>query len=190
MNLATVSVELLRKIPLFQNLNNTELRQLAEISRAISFPPAEAIMRQGECCQNLWVVLEGHCEVFRVPPSGKPAGERLVLATLEPHAAFGEMSFFHKAPHSATVVARSEVKLLRIQRVDFDELIDDGAIAAYKLAFNALAGLAERLRRMDDWVAELSRRNGAREEDSNSAPLPRTTEWTEFREKMFQGWNL
>jgi len=170
--------ELLLKIPIFRNLNETECRQMADIAHVESYEAGEVIVRQGEHSQDLWVVLEGKCEVVKY--RDKPKGDSLVLAVLEPYSHFGEMSFFHPAPHSASVRAQSAVEVLRIARVDYDDMIHEGIWAAYKLAYNSVEGLAVRLRRMDEWVAELA----------EHTPADKVPEWTSFRDKVFKGWNL
>jgi CRP-like cAMP-binding protein len=181
----SVSAETLRKIPLFDNLNESECRQLAEISRAEELPAGARIMEQGGNTQNLWVLLEGECDVLRREAKDSNAPE-VKLATLGPNSVFGEMSFFHAASHSASVEAATPVKLLRIERGDYDELILDDALSAYKLAYNAVGSLAERLRRMDDWVARLVRQTGSEAVGTSE----RKTEWSQFRDRLFQRWNL
>ena len=74
--------------------------------------------------QNLWILLEGTCEVFRQENGGEPGSLPLVLATLEPYAAFGEMSFFQTAPHSASVRGETRVKLLCLTKSQSDELLE------------------------------------------------------------------
>ena len=172
----------LKEIPLFRGMNPSELRQIADIARIESFQPRHVILPQGEESQVLYVLLEGKCDVLRKLPAASGASEPVVLATLEPFQHCGEMSFFHKAPHSASVRAATAARLIRIDHGEYMELISDGASAAYKLAFNCLQGTAERLRRMDNWVVELL---------SDGAPEPQTMrEWSRFREKLFQGLNL
>jgi CRP-like cAMP-binding protein len=178
----TISVRLLRQIPIYANLNETECRQLADICRVVQFAPGETILSQGEQYRNLWVVLHGTCEVVRRLDASRADSEQVALAVLEPYSHFGEMSFFHPAPHSADVRARTAVELLKIEHADYQDLIDEGITAAYKLAFNVVRELAERLRRMDDWVAELIAGNAATDQN-----LP---EWAAFREKLFNRWNL
>jgi CRP-like cAMP-binding protein len=181
-----VSETLLRDIPLFRNLNSTERRQLAEIIQVQQAAPGTVIIRQGEMSRHLWVVAEGKCEVIKhvdvAGANGKPANEAVVLAVFEPFSQFGEMSFFHPAPHSADVRAKNEVKLLRISYGDYKDMIDEGIWAAYKLAHNAVDSLAQRLRRMDDWIAELMAH-----QPSGDGP---SSEWSAFREKLFNRWNL
>jgi CRP-like cAMP-binding protein len=180
-----LSIDTLCRIPLMQNLNRTECKQIAEIAQSAEFRAGQCIMRHGETSQDLWILLEGKCEVIKPRADVPEPASELVLAVVEPYAIFGEMSFFHKAPHSASVRAKTPVKLLRITRGDYDELIRDGAWGAYKLALNAVASMAERLRRMDEWVAELT----SQPKDVQSS-LERESEWSDFREKMFASWNL
>jgi CRP/FNR family cyclic AMP-dependent transcriptional regulator len=175
----TVSAQLIGNIPLLYNFNETERRQMADIAVVKHFAPGEVIVRQGEDSQVLWVVLEGKCEVVKHPEQSTT--DSIVLAILEPYSHFGEMSFFSPAPHSASVRAQTAVTALAIDRRDYDDLIRQGIWAAYKLAYNTVQGLADRLRRMDQWVAELAAHNPANE---------RVPEWSAFRDKLFNGWNL
>jgi CRP-like cAMP-binding protein len=186
-----IGADVLRKIPIFGRMNDTERRQLAEIGATVAYAPGDVILRQGGSSQNLWVVLDGNCEVVKDPDAHQPRAKEVRLAVLEPFSNFGEMSFFHPAPHSASVRALSAVKLLRIERADYEELVEEGASAAYKLSCNAIDSLAERLRRMDEWVAELlpAAAHGA-EAASDGVVSERVPEWSRFRDKLFTGWNL
>lgn len=187
------------QVPLFQGFNETEIRQVAEIAQVKEFAPGEVVIRQGQRSQDLWVLLEGKCEVIKVTGDGKPHGEAVILAVLEPNSHFGEMSFFHSAPHSASVLAKTPVKLARIIRGDYEELIQEGCRAAYKLAYNTVQCLAERLRKMDEWVAELLNRatthgaapaNGTTPASENGDATEHPQEWADFRNKMLTSWNF
>lgn len=174
--------KLLQDIPLFRMLNPTERRQIAEITQIKVYKPGDVIIEQGKECRNLWVLIEGKCEVVRHIPAKENGEESVVLATLEPYSQFGEMSFFHPAPHSADVRAQTHVKLLRISHVAYRDLIDEGVWAAYKISQTAAESLAQRLRRMDDWLAELlSHKPDGDDHDR---------EWNVFREKLFNGWGV
>jgi CRP/FNR family transcriptional regulator, cyclic AMP receptor protein len=173
------TAQILTNIPLLRNFNETERRQMADIAVIKHFAPGEVVVRQGEDSQVLWVVLEGKCEVVKY--WDHQATESIVLAILEPYSHFGEMSFFSPAPHSASVRAQTEVTALGIDRRDYDDLLRQGIWAAYKLAYNTVESLADRLRRMDEWVAELA---------AHSPNSERVPEWSSFRDKLFNGWNL
>ena len=178
--------KLLAEIPLCRNLNATDRRQLAEITRVEPWAAGATIVRQGEQCRKLSVVIEGKCEVVKhfehKAADGTPTRESFVLAVLAPFDQFGEMSFFHPAAHSADVRAQTAVQLLRISYTDYKDLLDEGVTAAYKLSHNVVEVLAQRLRRMDDWIAELLAHQPTNAEH--------TREWTAFREKLCNNWNL
>jgi CRP/FNR family transcriptional regulator, cyclic AMP receptor protein len=188
-----VPAALCKQVPIFAGLNESECRQLADIATVQVFKSGELLVRQGEMNRTFWILLEGMCEVIRWPGDGPPktagagslawsrTGEPIVLAVLAPFTHFGEMSFFRPAPHSASVRAQTGGRALRIERVDYDDLIRDGVWGAYKLAYNVTQTLADRLRRMDEWIGELMAHRPATECEP---------EWNKFRERLFGEWNL
>ena len=150
-----VTHDYFKDIPLFRGFSIGQRKQIAEIAKVTRFQPGEVVVEQGRTSQELWVLLEGTCEVIRDEKSADGAAAPIVLATLEPYSAFGEMSFFMPAPHSASVKAQTRVKLICVQRPQFDELLRRQSSVASKLAINVIHSLAERMRRMDQWVVEL-----------------------------------
>ena len=54
-------------------------------------------------------------------------------------------------------------------------------MAAYKLAYNVVQQLAERLRRMDEWIDDLA---------NNSPSGGNVAEWSNFRNRVFNGWSV
>ncbi len=178
----SVTGNLLCQIPIFRGLDEAECRQLAEIATPEVFKPGEYVLREGQTGQHLWIVMAGKCEVvreWRTSDGGEP--RMIQLTVLEPHANFGEMSFFHPAPHSASVRAITALELLSIDRGRYTKLVQDGSPAACKMAYNAVQSLADRIRQMDQWVIDQARRDAAGR---------RVEEWEDFRAKLFGGWNL
>ncbi|HTM53230.1 MAG TPA: cyclic nucleotide-binding domain-containing protein [Pirellulales bacterium] len=175
------SLSLADNIPALRGLSATERKQVLEIADERSFAPGQKIIEQGQSSQHLWIVLEGKCEVVRDSTNDGPVR----LAEMEPHQLFGEVSFFSPAPHSADVVARTPVRLLCIPRARYEALLNQGVGAAYKLAYNVLESASGRLRRMNEWLAELASQHRA---EPNGEPV--SPEWHEFRKKLFNEWNL
>ncbi len=178
---SSIPLETLRRCALFAGLDDGECKQLAGVLREYNCEPGEVILRQGETEQELWLLTSGTCDVIRQVDPQRPDEEPVVLATLEPGETLGEMSFFQPAPHSASVRARTPVTLLRLSRRDFDQRVNHGCRASYKLAVNMVGTLAQRLRQMDQWVGQL-----LAEDD---AP-PKQAEWSGFRDKLFKEWNV
>jgi CRP-like cAMP-binding protein len=180
----TINLETLRRIPLLNGMNESELHQMADVLQTRQFAAGEYVIRQGDESRDLWIVISGQCEVVRrlktSEENHRPA-ESLVLAVLEPFHHFGEMSFFHPAPHSADVRARGPLELIQITHADYADMIQEGVWAAFKLAYNVVQQLAQRLRRMDEWVAELA---------NNPQAAANVPEWSRFRNKLFDGWTV
>ncbi len=174
---AALPRERLQNIPLLKNFTTDEAGQLLGIAESVEFAPGAIVLSEGKESCDLWIVLEGTCEITKESDSGR----QVVMAEVQPFQHFGEMSFFHPAPHSASVRAKTAVKLLRVGREQYNLLVDGQCAAAYKLAFNTIGGLAERLRRASDRLADLDA------VDPKSKP---PSEWSSFRSKMFDAWNL
>ncbi len=183
MTTEATNAEALKNVELFQGLSLEECRQVLDIAICQRFSAGEVILRQGECSRNLWVVLEGSCSAYRVAEDDDSGndGAELLLAEIEADSHFGEMSFFSSANHSATVRAKTSVKLLLLHRADYDRLIATDSIAAYKLAYNTIGPLSERVRQIGERWIEASRQATAGESPSD---------WSRFRGKVFDSWNL
>jgi CRP-like cAMP-binding protein len=172
-----VSDPILAKCPLFRGMTTSERQELAGLLDPCSYAPGDAILSEGDSIQRMWILLSGKCRVSK--KTG--AGSDHELSILEPFGVVGEMSFFHPAPHSATVRAMTPVDTVCLSRARYDMLLRVGSFAAYKLAFNTMSVIIERLRRMDAFVAGMLERNS----DSRHRE-----EWDEFHSKLYTGWQF
>lgn len=176
-----IPLDRLRQIPLFAGLSDDEFKRLQDVAAEATFEPGEYVLEQDQHSQHLWILLEGRCEVIKTIEQGKNGQLPTVLAVLSENSNFGEMSFFHDAPHSAAVRAQTRVKLLNLTRTRYDELVRSQSSLACKLTVNVVQILAERLRRMDQWVVELKTKA---EKSQDSA------DWSKLREQLFDSWQL
>lgn len=175
--LTTVSDGTLAKCTLFRGMSAAERQELVSMFETRSYRPGDTILAEGESIQYVWIVLKGNCRVVKKANSG----DEKELSVLEPLGVFGEMSFFNPGPHSASVRAIAEVEAARLPREKYEALLRQGSLAAYKLAFNTMGVLIERLRRMDDWIAERLERNNA---------ATHHEEWMDFQSKLYTGWTF
>jgi CRP-like cAMP-binding protein len=167
----------LAKCSLFRGMSPAERHDVLSLLEPQCYLPGTSIFAEGESVQYIWIVLRGRCQIFKKAGSG----EEIVLGIIEPYGIFGEMSFFQPAPHSASIRALSEVEVVRLPRDKYDQLLREGSLAAYKLAFNTMGVLIERLRRMDNSIADRLQRNNAPEHHE---------EWKDFHSKLYTGWTF
>jgi len=170
----TMQADSLEGLAIFNYFTDVERRDLLSLAEPVEVAKGEQIITQGKQTPALWFILEGKCQISRRTESGAV----LKLTELEPFTHFGEMSFFHSAPHSADVIAMTDMKLLRLTRSDFNKLCEVGSPVAFKLVINCVEQLANRLRSTDQWITELVCKE-------NHQPTP--SEWTNFRELIFKG---
>jgi CRP-like cAMP-binding protein len=136
---------------LFADLTNTECEELMKSFEELAFAAGEVVIRTGDFEPALYVVLTGAVDIVLDVPSGEDA----LVASVEPQGVFGETSFFHPAPHSATVRCREPTTLLRLPRQEFERLLAENSLSAYRIGAKAAQILAARLQATDRWVAQL-----------------------------------
>jgi small-conductance mechanosensitive channel len=108
----------LQGMELFAKLQPQELSALAADLRELPYAPGEALCRQGEAADSLYLLDQGQVSV-RVASDG---AEREV-AQLGEGAFFGEMGLMTGEPRSATVMALTHVRGLRLDKAAFQRLL-------------------------------------------------------------------
>lgn len=97
-----------RKVPIFSSLLVRDLFAVAEIMTEYPCTPGEAVVREGEPGEALYLVVKGEFQVLKSMGEGEP----LPIAKIGSREFFGEMALFDHGPRSATVKADSHGGLL------------------------------------------------------------------------------
>ena len=108
----------LARHPIFARFEPRALRTVAARCRSVRFPAGERIMRQGERGDFALVILDGEVDVYVEIPAGL-----IHMATLGRDRVVGELGGFTDAPRTATIVARSDVAALRVDRDNLMSLV-------------------------------------------------------------------
>ena len=139
-------VALLRTVPLFTDLDDTELAAVADLCREERFVSGDYIFREGESGNRLYLITEGEVRISRdVPGSGEEA-----LAVLKSGAVFGEMAVFDRSVRSTPAISNGGTVALTIARSDFELLLDLNRELAYKVLWAVTRLLSARLRNAND----------------------------------------
>jgi CRP/FNR family cyclic AMP-dependent transcriptional regulator len=141
------AVALLRRTRLFAELGEPTLRALAERSVERSFPRHGRLFHQGDPGTGLFVVASGLVKVVVTSDDG----EEMVLVTLGPGDAVGELSVVDGGPRSAAAEALEPTVTLLITRPVLLELAARDA-AITEALLRTLGGL---LRRLTEQAADL-----------------------------------
>jgi cAMP-dependent protein kinase regulator len=135
------AAELIDALPVFEDLDEDTLSDLAGRVRLRTVSRGRPVVRQGERAEAFYVVRRGTLEVVEEDPR---SGNERVLRVLGRGEAFGELALVRAAPRSATVRALEDAEVFEIDKPTFDRLLAE-EILAPELAptLQAVAELAE-----------------------------------------------
>jgi serine phosphatase RsbU (regulator of sigma subunit) len=140
---------------LFSALPEEELERLAATLQPCDFRPGDLLLREGECDNHFYLLLDGEVEVIKA--FGTPDERRLAL---KPSGAlFGEMSLFNpQGCHTASVRATTPACTLEMTRQDFDALLHRRP----SLAFEMIRQMSRRLEESENaTILDLREKNQA-----------------------------
>ena len=95
----------LKSIPLFAEVGDEELSQIAPFANEVSVEEGRVLVREGDFSYELMAIEEGTAEVTR---GGEP------VADLGPGDFFGEMGLLERTLRNATVTAESPMRLITL----------------------------------------------------------------------------
>ena len=128
--------ELLRRVPMFAEIEPAKLKLLAFMSERVGFDPGKPLMRQGDPADAAYLIIDGHAEVV-LETSGGP----VIVATLGANEFVGDMGILGNVPRTATVRAKDRVIALRISKEPFMRMVREFP----SMAVAIMQELAERL---------------------------------------------
>ncbi len=108
-------------IPVFSALTASEQRLIEKAARLIEYKRGDVVYREATAAEAFYVVISGRFRLFREAKPGIPE-ETLLYFYRGDH--FGETSLLNNQPHSATVEAKSDALLLKLEKADFLKFVN------------------------------------------------------------------
>jgi CRP-like cAMP-binding protein len=130
---AGARVDALRRVPLFAELNDRELSEIATLFKQRRFPAGETVIRHGSGGGSFYVIESGEATVS---VHGRE------VASLGPGDHFGEIALIDQGTRMATITAASDLACYGITLWDFRPLVEQNGVVGWKL----LETLAKMLR--------------------------------------------
>lgn len=129
------TVVALSGVPLFSDMSRRHLQRIAKEADELRFAAGETIVQEGMLGETLFVVLEGTAKVVR---GGRKVGE------IVPGDFFGELAAIDGGPRTASVVAETPMRVLRLFRRTLTALWSDEPQVVLKV----LDGVVRRVRQV------------------------------------------
>jgi CRP/FNR family cyclic AMP-dependent transcriptional regulator len=130
--------EALRTIPLFANVDDHDLAQIAASATLCTYSKSSIIITEGDTSSSLYIILSGEAKVFVSDEDGRTN----VINRLGPGDYFGELSLIDGEPRSASIETLTKCQLSIFSRQYFVSFLE----ANPRVAIRLLEGMVQRLR--------------------------------------------
>jgi len=140
--------QILKNVPLFAGLNESDLDDLMAIVRINEHPRGELLFSDGEEAAGFFIVLDGKVKVYKLSPEGK---ER-ILHVIHPGGTFAEAAIFGEGLYPAYAEPLQASKLLFLPKDAFLALLRDNS----RVSINMIAGLSKFLRQFANQIEDLT----------------------------------
>jgi putative peptide zinc metalloprotease protein len=110
--------ELLRRVPLFDELDGAQIQAVASQLQEEAFEAGDVIIREGDIGDKFYVIESGRLVVSTVQD-----GQEKIVAERGPGEYVGEIALLLQVPRTATVKAITAAQVLSLHRDDFERLV-------------------------------------------------------------------
>ncbi|CAA6812594.1 MAG: Transcriptional regulator, Crp/Fnr family [uncultured Sulfurovum sp.] len=134
--------EKLKKVKIFQALNEKELQKILNISVLKTFSRENILFYEGEMPQYFYVLLDGHVKFYK----NDLKGAELVLHYFTQPLLMAEMPTLENIPFRATAIAmKDKTEVLLINRKEFINLLKEHT----DLPFDVIKSLTKKIRELE-----------------------------------------
>lgn len=138
------TVDVLRQIPLFSELNQEELQKVRAITTQRTYKKKEYVFMEGEKREAVFFIHSGTVKTFKVDKEGNEQ----IINLLRKGEMFPHIGFFDASPYPATAEVIQETELFVIRIDDFEELMLEHpqiAVKVMKMMSQKISELAQRI---------------------------------------------
>ncbi len=146
-----MSIEFLRRLPLFAGLSEPDLQRLYEQAHTLKVPGHHLLIEEGTPGDALYILIDGELEVTK-----RSGAHDVKLDVRRPGEVIGEMSLLDNLPRSASVRTLRASELLMISQEVFQRVLTGSSSAALAI----LHTVTQRLRQNEALLHEKEKMAG------------------------------
>lgn len=141
-------IEWLKKVSLFDNLNDEQLEHILRIAHRRSLAAGTVLFREKEPGNTFYVILSGSIKIF----TRSSTGAEKVLTMITAGESFGELSLLDGRPRSASAQTLEATSVLELSSGAFMSLLQ----THFDITRGILSELCRRLRQTNEQVNDLT----------------------------------
>lgn len=115
-------------IPMFRNVEEKRLKLFSMMGQTLAYRAGERLFEQGEDGDAAYVILEGSVDVLIPTDTGETS-----VAVLGAKEIFGEMAVLLDQPRTTAIAAKTDLKVLRLDRQAFFNMLTEFPDVAIEL---------------------------------------------------------
>lgn len=154
---AESAARILAAHPIFSIMDADDQRLLLTQCAPRNFAPGDVLFREGDVERFAYIVLDGEVEV----QVSVPGGQTIQMAVVGSNSIIGEVAAFSDLPRTATVIARTPVHVLTLDRNDLTPIVQRSPDVAYRV----ISALGRRLHTINRPLALMTYAVNALEQD-------------------------
>jgi CRP-like cAMP-binding protein len=115
-----VPVKNIKKIDLFKNLSDEEIKELEPYLTSTQYKKRKEIFSEGDAPEWFYIVVRGKVKITKISHEGK----EIILEIISPTDIFGGVAVIRGIPYPANAVAMEDTEVLKITRKHLMRLVD------------------------------------------------------------------
>ncbi len=137
-------VDVLKKIYVFEELNQTQLNKIAKILKPVKAKEGKVIIKENSKGDDIFIILDGQVRVSRFIN-----GKEEAITFLNPGDMFGEMAILGNQERSATIIAHTDIVMFKFKGKEFKALLDKNKEIGFFVYRKMAQTLSRRLKELD-----------------------------------------
>jgi CRP-like cAMP-binding protein len=145
-----MSIQLLRKMPIFGGLTDQALQLIVDQAELISLKEQEYLFRERDSGKSLYALIEGVVQIEKACKQGT-----IIVGELQAGDCIGEMALIDFQPRSASVRAKTDCRALQIPALSLRVLLKHDIEQYLMIMMNMGREVSRRLRKADERLIAL-----------------------------------
>ncbi len=141
-------ISFFREVPLLCNLEDNELKQMANVAIIKEFDKNKIIFYERDKGNSLYIIVSGQIKIV----VNSSDGREHILGFLKDKEFFGEISLLDGEPRSSTVISIEKAKVIIINRDEFIKILRNNPDMTYKI----ILSICKKIRWTDRHVSNLA----------------------------------